>query len=64
MGDSIKLQCLKCNTTFRLRANRIRAGLEAACPNCQRVIVFESGSDDANVRKALSSARKLRLAPS
>jgi hypothetical protein len=53
---------LKCNTTFRLRANRIRAGLETACPNCQRVIVFESGSDDANIRKALSTARKLRLA--
>jgi hypothetical protein len=49
-------RCPLCTST------QIRAGAVIPCPRCGHMIVFESSSADMNIRKALSAARKTRLA--
>jgi hypothetical protein len=46
---------------FRERAQRVRNGFQTNCPHCNRLITFDSTAEDRNIRKALSSAKELRL---
>jgi hypothetical protein len=45
---------------FRERAQKVRADFQVNCPHCNRLITFEFGSEDPNIRRALSSARQIR----
>jgi predicted nucleic acid-binding Zn-ribbon protein len=58
--DKIKIKCSKCSTIFGERAERIRNGFQKQCPNCFKLITFDSSSEDANIRRALKLAREHR----
>jgi predicted nucleic acid-binding Zn-ribbon protein len=62
IDDKIKVKCSKCSTVFRERAERIRNGFQKQCPNCLKLITFDSSSEDANIRRALKLAREHRQA--
>ncbi len=63
IDDKVKIKCSKCSMMFRERAQRVRNGFQKQCPNCLKLITFDSSSDDNNIRRALKSARELRQAP-
>jgi DNA-directed RNA polymerase subunit RPC12/RpoP len=60
IDNKVKIKCSKCSMMFRERAHRIRNDFQMQCPNCFKLITFDSGSEDTNIRRALSLARKLR----
>ena len=62
IDEKVKIKCSKCSQIFRERAHRVRDGLQTNCGHCNRLITFDNGSDDRNIRKALMSAKEVRLA--
>ncbi len=58
----IKLTCTACSTKTTLPLNNVRSGTVAQCAGCRQNIFLETGSADANVRRALAEARRMRLA--
>ena len=60
--EKIKIRCSKCKQVFRERAQKVRNGFQTNCQYCNRLITFELGSDDPNIRRALSSAKEVRFA--
>lgn len=62
IDEKVRIKCTKCSQVFRERAQRVRDGLQANCAHCNRLITFDNNSEDRNIRKALSSARDIRLA--
>jgi predicted nucleic acid-binding Zn-ribbon protein len=62
LDEKIRIKCTKCSQVFRERAQRVRNGFQTNCPHCNRLITFDSTAEDRNIRKALSSAKELRLA--
>jgi predicted nucleic acid-binding Zn-ribbon protein len=62
IDEKIRIKCTKCSQIFRERAHRVRNGLQTNCTHCNRLITFDSSSEDKNIRKALLSARDVRLA--
>jgi hypothetical protein len=63
IDDKVKIKCSKCSLMFRERAHRIRNGFQMQCPNCFKLLTFDSSSEDFNVRKALKLARELWPTP-
>jgi len=61
-GDKIKVLCSRCKASFREPVAKLRDGYQAQCPNCYRLIHFDTGSEDANVRRAMTEARRIRNA--
>ncbi len=62
IDEKVKIKCTKCSQIFRERAHRVRDGLQTNCAHCNRLITFDNNSEDRNIRKALLSARDVRLA--
>jgi DNA-directed RNA polymerase subunit RPC12/RpoP len=62
MTDRIKCHCSKCKKPFTERAARLKSGYQVQCPNCMKLIIFESGSDDPNIRRPLKAAKDFRIA--
>jgi DNA-directed RNA polymerase subunit RPC12/RpoP len=62
MTDRIKIHCSKCKKPFNERAQRLRQGYQVQCPNCMKLITFDSSSEDPNIRRPLKSARDFRIA--
>lgn len=62
MTDRIKIICSNCRKPFSERANRLRPGHQMQCPNCMRLITFDSSSEDPNIRRPLKAARDIRYA--
>jgi predicted nucleic acid-binding Zn-ribbon protein len=62
IDEKVKIKCTKCSQVFRERATRVRDGLQTNCLHCNRLITFDSTSDDRNIRKALMNAKEVRLA--
>jgi DNA-directed RNA polymerase subunit RPC12/RpoP len=62
MINRIKILCSKCRKPFTERAQRLREGYQVQCPNCMKLITFDSSSEDPNVRRPLKAARDLRIA--
>jgi hypothetical protein len=60
MDDKIKVLCTRCRNAFRARAGSLVPGYQCQCPNCNRMITFDSSSDDIGVRRALTAARRLK----
>ncbi len=60
INDKIKVLCSRCKASFRERVAKLRDGYQAQCPNCYRLIQFDTGSDDAYVRRAMTEARRIR----
>jgi predicted nucleic acid-binding Zn-ribbon protein len=61
IDEKIRIKCTKCSQVFRERAQRVRNGFQTNCHHCNRLITFDLTADDRNVRKALISAKELRL---
>jgi predicted nucleic acid-binding Zn-ribbon protein len=59
--EKVKIKCTKCSQVFRERANRVRNGFQTNCPHCNRLITFDASAEDRNIRKALMSAKEVRL---
>jgi hypothetical protein len=62
MSDRIKCVCSNCRKPFSERAARLRGGYQMQCPNCMKLITFDSGSEDPNIRRPLKAARDFRNA--
>jgi DNA-directed RNA polymerase subunit RPC12/RpoP len=62
MTDRIKILCSKCRKPFGERAQRLRNGYQVQCPNCMKLITFDSSSEDPNIRRPLKAARDFRIA--
>lgn len=62
MTDRIKIICSNCRKPFSERANRLKSGFQVQCPNCMRLITFDSSSEDPNIRRPLKAARDIRHA--
>jgi predicted amidophosphoribosyltransferase len=62
MTDKVKCLCSNCRKPFSEKAARLKSGYQMQCPNCMKLITFDSSSEDPNVRRPLKAARDLRLA--
>lgn len=62
IDEKIKIKCSKCSQIFRERAQKVRGGFQTNCQHCNRLITFDSSSEDRNIRKALINAKAVRLA--
>jgi DNA-directed RNA polymerase subunit RPC12/RpoP len=62
IDEKVKIKCSKCSQVFRERAQKIRDGFQTNCQHCNRLITFDNGSEDNNIRRALLSAREVRMA--
>ncbi len=61
IDDKVKIKCTKCSQVFRERAQKIRNGFQTNCQHCNRLITFDASSEDRNIRRALMSAKELRM---
>ena len=59
--EKVKIKCTKCSQVFRERAQKIRNGFQTNCQHCNRLITFDSASEDKNIRRALISAKEIRM---
>jgi predicted amidophosphoribosyltransferase len=62
MTDRVKCLCSNCRKPFSERATRLKNGYQMQCPNCMRLITFDSSSEDPNIRRPLKAARDIRIA--
>ena len=62
IDDKVKIRCPKCSMMFRERAQKVRNGFQTNCQHCNRLITFDSSSEDRNIRRALMSAKEVRIA--
>ncbi len=62
IDEKVKIKCSKCLQVFRERAQKLRNGFQTNCQHCNRLITFDSSSEDRNIRRALLSARDVRMA--
>ena len=60
--EKVRIKCTKCSQVFRERAQRIRDGFQTNCQHCNRLITFDLSSEDRNIRRALMSAKEVRMA--
>jgi predicted nucleic acid-binding Zn-ribbon protein len=62
IDEKVKIRCTKCSQVFRERAQKIRDGFQTNCLNCNRLITFDTSSEDRNICRALMSAKEVRMA--
>jgi len=62
IDEKVKIKCPKCSQIFRERAQNIRNGSQTNCQHCNRLITFDTSSEDRNIRRALQSAKEVRIA--
>jgi len=62
IDEKVKIKCTKCSQVFRERAQNIRNGFQTNCQHCNRMITFDSNSEDRNIRRALMCAKEVRMA--
>jgi predicted nucleic acid-binding Zn-ribbon protein len=60
--EKVRIKCTKCSQIFRERAQKIRNGFQTNCQHCNKLITFDTSSEDRNIRRALMSAKEVRLA--
>ena len=60
MDDSVQVKCTRCKNAFRERARRLRNGFSRQCPSCEVVIFFDEDSQNANIKRVMRTARRLR----
>jgi hypothetical protein len=62
IDEKVRIKCSKCSQVFRERAQKLRNGFQTNCQHCNRLITFDSTSEDRNIRRALLNARDVRVA--
>jgi predicted nucleic acid-binding Zn-ribbon protein len=60
--DSVQIRCTRCKSVFRDRARRLQNGFSRQCPTCEVVLFFDEDSHDANIKRAMKTARRVRAA--
>ncbi|MHC2334467.1 OapC/ArvC family zinc-ribbon domain-containing protein [Bradyrhizobium sp. USDA 4454] len=60
MEDSVQIRCTRCKNVFRDRAKRLQNGYSRQCPSCEIVLFFDEDSHDANIKRAMRTARRAR----
>jgi hypothetical protein len=60
IDDKVRIKCTKCSKVFRERAQKVRPNFQTNCAHCNRLITFDFGSEDPNIRRALSGAKEVR----
>ncbi|MBR0756087.1 hypothetical protein JQ604_28265 [Bradyrhizobium jicamae] len=60
MDDSVQVHCTRCKSVFRERAARLRGGYSRQCPTCEVILFFEDYSPDTNIKRAMTTARRIR----
>jgi hypothetical protein len=60
MDDSVQVKCTRCKSAFRERARRLQNGYSRQCVTCEVVLFFDEDSPDANIKKAMRMARRVR----
>ena len=60
--EKVRIKCTKCSQIFRERAQKVRNGFQTNCQHCNRLITFDTSSEDGNIRRALKSAKEVRMA--
>lgn len=61
IDEKVRIKCTKCSQVFREWAQKIRDGFQANCQHCNRLITFDTSSEDRNIRRALMSAKEIRM---
>ena len=62
MDDKVKIRCPACKQMFRERASRVREGAQVNCMSCNKLITLSRESEDSYVRRALKTAKDMRIA--
>jgi len=62
VDDKVKIRCPGCKQMFRERANRVREGVQVNCMHCNKLITLSRESDDSYIRRALKTAKDMRIA--
>jgi predicted nucleic acid-binding Zn-ribbon protein len=60
--DSVQIRCTRCKGAFRDRARRLQNGFSRQCPSCEVVLFFDEDSHDANIKRSMRTARRVRAA--
>jgi len=60
MDDSVQVKCTRCKSAFRERARRLQNGYSRQCLTCEVVLFFDEDSADANIKRAMRMARRVR----
>jgi predicted nucleic acid-binding Zn-ribbon protein len=60
--EKVRIRCTKCSQIFRERAQKIRNGFQTNCQHCNKLITFDTSSEDRNIRRALTNAKEVRMA--
>jgi hypothetical protein len=61
MDDKVKIRCPACTRIFRERASKVRDGVQLNCQNCNKLITINRDTEDPFLRRALKSAKEIRL---
>ena len=62
MDDKVKIRCPACKQMFREKMTRVREGIQVNCMHCNKLITLSRESDDSYVRRALKTAKDMRIA--
>ena len=62
MDDKVKIRCPACKQMFREKMNMVREGTKVNCTHCNKLITLSRESDDSYVRRALKTAKDMRIA--
>jgi DNA-directed RNA polymerase subunit RPC12/RpoP len=62
IDEKVKIKCPKCSQIFRERAQNIRNGSQTNCQHCNQLVTFDTSSENRNIRRALQSAKEVRIA--
>ena len=62
IDEKVKIKCTKCSQVLRERAQNVRNEYQTNCQHCNRLITFDTNSEDRNIRRALMNAKEVRIA--
>jgi hypothetical protein len=62
IDDNVRIRCPHCSKMFKDRASRIRDGYQVNCANCNRLLTLTRETEDPHLRRALKTAKEVRLA--
>jgi hypothetical protein len=62
MDDKVKIRCPACKQMFREKMNRVREGVQVNCLHCNKLITLSRESEDSYIRRALKTAKDMRIA--
>jgi hypothetical protein len=62
VDDKVKMRCPGCKQMFREKASRVREGVQVNCMHCNKLITLSRESDDSYVRRAIKTAKDIRVA--